>query len=98
MEKFVWDVGKLGVKYLKTSLSKEDGKTWEDALSARSRLTDTLTDYDDRLAELIITENFTLETVPAFKLKESIQKAVLGRKGIFIIFLLYFYLNKLKLF
>lgn len=85
MEKLIWDEGKLGSKYTQSPLTEKDGKVWEDAVFARAKMTDTLADFDDRLAEIIITGEKSLETVPAERLKESIKNVTLKMLGLYIL-------------
>lgn len=72
------------MSFVKKQLTESDGKVWEDAIAARLKLTETLSDVDDHLTELIIVEEKSMENVPTARLRDSIRKSTLQHKGIFL--------------
>lgn len=66
---------------MRRSLEEKDGQLWEDALKNRLQLTETLADCDDGLAEYIVSEDQSMDSVPSIKLRESIRNVTLRGKG-----------------
>lgn len=81
LELQLWDRDSLGVKLSRQLLRQSDGQLWENAIIARRQLTESLADCDDQLAEHIIRDDQTMETVSSTKLRESIRNVTLQNKG-----------------
>lgn len=81
LELQIWDPKTLGVNVLRRTLEEKDGHLWEDALKNRLLLTETLADCDEGLAEYIVSEDQSMDSVPSSKLRESIRKVTLYGSG-----------------
>ncbi|KAL0270250.1 UNVERIFIED_CONTAM: hypothetical protein PYX00_007722 [Menopon gallinae] len=77
-----WKDAPQGVNYQRKKLSQEDGRIWESACKGRIRLTETLADLDDRLAENIISEKESIEGMSADSIKTSVRKVTENLIGV----------------
>lgn len=73
--------------YSQKVLSQNDGKLWDDAMISRIKLTETLSDLDDKIAEIIIADEKKLETISSSILKDSIRQVTLKQKGLYVLIL-----------
>lgn len=75
-----WDLQNSGRKFIHQKLSENThGVIWEKAMDARRNLTDTLSEHDDELAEIIIKSE-TLDNISPSSLEIAIRKTTLGLK------------------
>ncbi|XP_071453896.1 ribosome-releasing factor 2, mitochondrial isoform X1 [Hetaerina americana] len=86
MEKLIWDkksdAGSQGKEYSRQLLCvKEDGLLWEIAMDARCSLVEKLADFDDLLAEKIISDE-SLESIPPEALLSTLNSATVSLKGV----------------
>ncbi|XP_076235485.1 mitochondrial ribosome recycling factor 2 [Calliopsis andreniformis] len=82
LEKLVFDKKDMGMKFTRLKLSeKEDKHLWEMALERRRKLTDKLSNMDDKLADVII-EQESLDAIPSQILLDSLYRSTISRKGV----------------
>ena len=83
MEKIIWDSNDhYGNKYNKWKLSaSKDNDIFEEAVNYREQLLNQLADFDDNIAESIITSTDILD-LPAVDIHQALRKATISRKGI----------------
>lgn len=62
-------------------MDPHDGALWEKCINARVKLTETLADFDDIIAEMIITDEKNLATIPSHLLKDAVRRVTLKQKG-----------------
>ncbi|KAK3926803.1 Ribosome-releasing factor 2, mitochondrial [Frankliniella fusca] len=83
LKKYLWIEDSKGIEHLHDLPLEEssDGVLWENAVQSRESLIDTLSNFDDNLAEEIIA-NDSLANIPASVLSRALRKATIKCEGV----------------
>ncbi|XP_046401841.1 ribosome-releasing factor 2, mitochondrial [Ischnura elegans] len=86
MEKLIWsnksDSANQGKEYfVKPLCVKADGLLWDIAMDARCSLVEKLADFDDTLAERIISDD-SMESIPPEVIEASVSNATISQRGV----------------
>lgn len=80
LEKCLWS-GDRGENLRREPLSEGDGSLWHEAKRSREKLTDTLSDLDNGLAETVIALE-SLDNISHQHLSEALRRVCLMQKGV----------------